>query len=135
MPPCHFFFIYLSFFLFIYHHCNNFNYLFISKYYVNCLFRRYDVDINYVFPIPHKDCSSTPARFNYSPIVVDVGGKVKRPGISYKTNPIHWWASTIFADTIMTMNCALSLSEEEWCVLYVYLTFQHLHINFSDIVI
>ncbi|CAH2040695.1 unnamed protein product, partial [Iphiclides podalirius] len=32
---------------------------------------RYDVDINYVFPIPHTGCSSTPARFNYSPILVD----------------------------------------------------------------
>ncbi|XP_072949994.1 apolipoprotein D [Epargyreus clarus] len=45
---------------------------------------RYDVDIKYVFPIPHDDCSSKPARADYSPILVEVGSKVpKRPGVSY----------------------------------------------------
>ncbi|KAH9642177.1 hypothetical protein HF086_007676 [Spodoptera exigua] len=46
---------------------------------------RYDVDVNYVFPIPHKDCSTKPPMFDYSPILVEVGSKVpKRPGVSYK---------------------------------------------------
>ncbi|CAH3994274.1 unnamed protein product [Pieris brassicae] len=46
---------------------------------------RYDVDINYVFPIPHKDCSDKPARPDDSPVLVEVGSKVPlRPNVSYK---------------------------------------------------
>ncbi|VVC96663.1 uncharacterized protein LOC126975906 [Leptidea sinapis] len=46
---------------------------------------RYDVDINYVFPIPHEDCSSKPARPDDSPIIVEVGSNIpKRPDTSYK---------------------------------------------------
>ncbi|CAG4964669.1 unnamed protein product [Colias eurytheme] len=47
---------------------------------------RYDVDINYVFPISHKSCSSKPARPDDSPILVEVDSKIpKRPtDVSYK---------------------------------------------------
>ncbi|CAG9787124.1 unnamed protein product [Diatraea saccharalis] len=45
---------------------------------------RYDVDVKYVFPISHGDCSSKPAKADFSPIFVEVGSKVPRkPGISY----------------------------------------------------
>ncbi|CAG4974867.1 unnamed protein product [Parnassius apollo] len=48
---------------------------------------RYDVDIKYVFPISHNNCTSTPAKFNYSPILVEVGSKtIKRPKIEYNVN-------------------------------------------------
>ena len=45
---------------------------------------RYDVDINYVFPIPHDDCTEKPPNPNYGPILIEVDSKTpKRPKISY----------------------------------------------------
>ncbi|GBP51725.1 hypothetical protein EVAR_96276_1 [Eumeta japonica] len=46
---------------------------------------RYDVDVKYVFPIPHKNCSSTPASAYDFPMVVELGSKVpRRPKVNYK---------------------------------------------------
>ncbi|XP_049871101.1 uncharacterized protein LOC126370296 [Pectinophora gossypiella] len=45
---------------------------------------RYDVDIQYVFPIPHENCSSRSAKPDDSPALVAFDSNVaKRPGISY----------------------------------------------------
>lgn len=47
-------------------------------------FFRYDVDVNYVFPISHADCSDKTPKSDYSPILVEVGSNVpKKPGVSY----------------------------------------------------
>ncbi|XP_053605721.1 uncharacterized protein Karl [Plodia interpunctella] len=51
---------------------------------------RYDVDVNYVFPISHNDCKSQPARPDFSPILVEVNSKIPRkPGISYNIGLGH----------------------------------------------
>ncbi|XP_061704933.1 uncharacterized protein LOC133516168 [Cydia pomonella] len=45
---------------------------------------RYDVDMNYVFAIPHDDCKDTPARADYSPVLVPVDSKKpQKPGLAY----------------------------------------------------
>ncbi|KAJ2947556.1 hypothetical protein O0L34_g17346 [Tuta absoluta] len=45
---------------------------------------RYDVDVQYVFPIPHVNCTSKPARPDYGPVLVAFDSKqAQRPGDSY----------------------------------------------------
>ncbi|XP_041989053.1 uncharacterized protein LOC121740429 [Aricia agestis] len=45
---------------------------------------RYDVDVNYVFPIKHDDCSDKTARADDTPILIEVNSTIPRkPGVSY----------------------------------------------------
>ncbi|KAJ0177909.1 hypothetical protein K1T71_006782 [Dendrolimus kikuchii] len=51
---------------------------------------RYDVDIKYVFPIPHKNCTGKPSKGEYGPIIVEAGSKmIRRPKVSYKVDFGH----------------------------------------------
>ncbi|KAI8420755.1 hypothetical protein MSG28_007969 [Choristoneura fumiferana] len=48
---------------------------------------RYDIDMKYVFPIPHDNCKDKPARADYSPVLVEVDSKVpQKPGVSYNVD-------------------------------------------------
>lgn len=56
-----------------------------NTYYISfCFTSRYDIDMKYVFPIPHDNCKDKPARADYFPILVQVDSKVpQKPGVSY----------------------------------------------------
>ncbi|XP_028043596.1 uncharacterized protein LOC114253053 [Bombyx mandarina] len=46
---------------------------------------RFEVDINYVFAIPHDDCAVKPPNPNFGPLMLDAQSKkLIRPSVSYK---------------------------------------------------